>query len=255
MKGLTPDKRKVIESTVEELFNKLVHGFVGVKPKSKKMIFTTKTPDETLAHLYVKGLQNKTPSRMKKNIAKNMLKTTMGYITSLRDKTKSNVVDKIDSLIKESQMSGEDIDVIKISEALDAEMGKAKRHFKTIAETEATKIRNTSVAMNIMDVSASIGVDDPTVFFVVVRDGSTCKWCIDNHLLPDKVTPKVFKMSEVKTSYLSKEERENGSVSLSGAHPHCRCSLVICNPGFGFKGGKIAWIGLGHDEYKKQRED
>lgn len=253
MKGLSNKKRDSIKKVVDGLFDKVIHSFLGKSPRSKKIYFASEPKEKTLAHLYVMGLQKKDANLKEKNLAKNLLKTALSYVEALQKRTESNIIDKIDSLHKEAYVKKQPVKEEVVLSAINKEMDKAKRHFKLIAETESTKIRNTSVATNILGVAESIGVDDPNVFFLVVKDGSTCKHCINNHLMPDGVTPKVFKMSEVKTGYLSKEDREEGSVSLAGQHPHCRCSIQICSPGFGFKNGKISWIGLGHDEYKAQR--
>jgi hypothetical protein len=80
-----------------------------------------------------------------------------------------------------------------------------------------------------------------------------CQYCIKNHLLSDKITPRVFKFSELSHSYLTTADRKSGAVSTCGLHPRCRCSLVLLSPGFGFKDGRVTFIGLGHNEYDRQR--
>lgn len=80
-----------------------------------------------------------------------------------------------------------------------------------------------------------------------------CNHCVNNHLHPDG-TPKVFKLSEVSMDYLSAEDRKNGKVSVAGQHNFCRCFFAIIMPGFGFKDGKLAWMGLGYDAYSEQNK-
>jgi intein/homing endonuclease len=57
----------------------------------------------------------------------------------------------------------------------------------------------------------------------------------------------------VKPTYCLTEPLLN-TVTVNGiVTGQCRCSLSFLAPGFGFKAGRVAWIGDGHDEYKAQR--
>jgi hypothetical protein len=103
--------------------------------------------------------------------------------------------------------------------------------------------------MDISRVAAGIGDNDPTVFFVVVKDDKTCNECTRLHLNPDG-TPRVLKFSELKQGY---HKRGEDNPSAFGLHPHCRCTLTYLSKGFGFKAGRVAYIREGHDEYAKQR--
>ena len=80
-----------------------------------------------------------------------------------------------------------------------------------------------------------------------------CKFCIANHLLPDGITPRAYKMSEVSGGYLSQQDRKDGKISLAGQHPHCRCSMYFVPSGYGYKQGRFTFIGLNHDEFNHQR--
>jgi hypothetical protein len=129
-------------------------------------------------------------------------------------------------------------------------LNEAGKHIKTISEAESTKARNTGKLFNIAKAASSVGVSDPYVFFVVVKDNVTCPECIRLHLMPDKITPRVWKMSEVGFSYHKKGEP---NPKVAGIHPHCRCSMTVLLPGYGFKGGKASFVSNEHDEYQKQR--
>jgi hypothetical protein len=103
----------------------------------------------------------------------------------------------------------------------------------------------------IVKVNASAGVEDPLIYFVVVRDDDLCDECRRLHLLPDGVTPKVWRLSEVKRGY---HRKTDDVPSLGGEHPHCRCSLVTIMKGYGFtKSGGITYISPDHDELEAQR--
>lgn len=255
MKSLTAKARNAIEGAIDNLFESMAFHLLGVNPKKgKRIYFSTEKPQETLANLYVQAMQNRQPNDIEKEAARGMMKTANKFITALKEKTSSQIVDQIDAKVREGSLGGPAVTDLVIKRVIDKEMKKAKSHFKMIAETESTKARNTGSVMDISKIGASMGIQDPSCFFIVTKDGSTCKHCLKNHLRPDGITPKVFKLSEVKQSYLSKEERDAGDVSVAGQHPHCRCSLAFLSPGFGFQGGKVSWISLGHDEYLSQKK-
>lgn len=243
--------KREIEKAVDQVFENTAREFLGYIPgdQKKTMMFMSKRPSFSLADLYVKAMQQKQPNSTERETLKGLIRIAYGFIAGLKEKTKAQVLSRVDSLVRDSKTKPKSEE---IASAIQEEMDKARSHMKMIAETESTKVRNTGSAMDIIRVGASTGQSDPNVFFIVKRDEHTCQHCINNHLHPDG-TPRVFKLSEVKTSYLTKEERSAGAVSLSGLHPHCRCGLSILSPGFGFKDGKITWIGLGHDEHARQR--
>ena len=76
-----------------------------------------------------------------------------------------------------------------------------------------------------------------------------CNECLRLHMLPDGVTPKVYRMSELSMNW---HKRGEDRPSCNGEHPGCRCSLQQLPPGWGFKGGYLAFISLDWDEYKDQ---
>lgn len=181
---------------------------------------------------------------------KSILSTAEEYVSALRSKTKADLAHKVEAYIMESRSKGIAPSTVNIKKEVETSLEKARKHFQMIGDTEATKSRNMGRALQIGKVGASMGVDDPNCFFVVLRDGSTCPECIRVHLLPDRVTPRVFKLSEVKFGYHKKGEN---TPSISGLHPRCRCVLVYLAPGFGLVNGQVTYISPEHDEYKKQR--
>jgi len=130
-------------------------------------------------------------------------------------------------------------------------MGEATRDVKRILETESTVVRNTSIMDGIVRVNTAAGIEDPTVFFVTVRDQYRCVECTRLHVQPDGVTPRVWKMSELGGGY---HKRGDPTPKVGGLHPHCRCVLTTLLPGFGFNGaGKVAYKTPGYDEFAVQR--
>jgi hypothetical protein len=131
-------------------------------------------------------------------------------------------------------------------------MRKAGSHLNTILEAETSKYKNLGTVMDISRVAASANEKDPSVFFVMVRDNVTCSECIRLHCMPDGITPRVWKLSELSASY---GKRGDTAPSMINRHPHCRCQITYLSEGFGFnKHGKVTYHREGFDAYQVQQE-
>lgn len=216
IKGLSSNGREKIEESVELFFDKMIYKLLGYNPNNKRIEFFVKRPDESILDLFIQSL-GMPPNEIEQNAAKKLLKSSYGYLSSLREKTKTKIADAVDSAVSESSGS---INTSTISSIINDELSKAKSHFNTIAVSETTRAKNLGHAMLITRSAAAEGDEDPNCYFVVKQDIHTCKYCINNHLHPDG-RPKVFKLSELKQGYLSKEERSAGECSLHGQHPNC----------------------------------
>lgn len=251
MYGISSGAKEAITQIVEDLFDKIAIQFIGSVPKlrHKKTILFNIKPNASLGNLFLEAMNNRTPNIFEQDALKSLLDSAFGYVDSLKSKTKSNVVEKVDGLVKEAKAKGSRVSQSEINQAIGDELRKAKSQMKAIAESESTKIRNVGHMMDITKVAASQGDEDPTVFFVVVRDGSTCKECVRLHLNPEG-TPRVWKFSELKQGY---HKRDENFPSAFGLHPHCRCTLTYLSKGWGFKKGHVSYFGPGYNEHEKQR--
>jgi hypothetical protein len=253
MIGLSSSDKESINSLVEDVFDRIAIQFIGEIPRlkhKKLLIFNTK-PNYGLSNLYVEAMHNKAPNIIEADALKSLLETSYGYVDSLKHKTRSNISEAVDGLVKEAKVRGTKVTEDQLNDVIGEEMGKARSHLKAIAESESTKIRNVGSAMTISRVAASTGDPDPSVFFVVVRDGKTCEECTRLHL-NDNGTPRVWKFSELKQGY---HKRSEDFPSAFGLHPHCRCTLTYLSPGFGFnKEGRVTYITQKHDEFSAQRK-
>jgi len=252
MNGISSYTKDALAAIVEALFDRMTMRLLGNIPqlKNKKLMVFDTNPTLTLAHLFVQSMGGPSVGAKESEVMKNLLSTAYGYIDALKSSTKTKLAERIDSLVKEAKTKGDlplDSD---LKNAIAKELMAAGNHFKTISEAEATKARNLGKAVNIAQVASSQGVEDPTVLFVVIKDNVTCSECVRLHLLADKKTPRLWKLSELGFTYHKKGE---DNAKINGLHPHCRCTLTYMAPGFGFKDGIATFISLDHDEYKKQR--
>ena len=254
MIGISSSGKEQIAEAVEEMFDTIALQFIGDIPKlrNKKILTISSKRNFGLGHLFVQAMQNRTPNAIEQDVLKSLLESAYGYVESLKNRTKSNVTERIDGIIKEAKLNNRKPDENEIRDILAEELGKAKSNMKSIAESESTKLRNLGTMMDISKVAGNLGDMDPTVFFIIVKDGATCKECIRLHLMPDGVTPRLWKFSELKQGY---GKRGDETPSAFNRHSGCRCSLSYLSAGFGFdKQGKVSYQSEDYSAYKDQRK-
>jgi hypothetical protein len=251
MYGISSSSKESIEIAIHRMFDQLAYNLLGNIPKlrEKSPFFGSNSPF-SLAHIFVQALNNKELNHFQRDILRSLLNSSYGYIEGLKNKTSSNVVEAIDALVKESKLKSSFVSTSQVVEIMAQEMDKARSQMKLIAEAETTKTRNFGHLSEIASNTKNEDIGDPTVFFIIVRDGSTCKECLRLHMMDDGTTPRLWKMSELSMGW---HKRGEDRPSACGEHPFCRCSLTQLPPGWGFKAGYLAFISLDYDGYKDQR--
>jgi hypothetical protein len=239
---------KIIHAAIDRLFDRLKARVLGGSWTDKR-VYVGVIPDLTLAGLF---RQASIEERNRPNIEllESLLRTADGYIDAQRIATKTKIVHAVESALREAEHKGVDHNM---EDALSVELSNvwqgATEGVKKIVDTEATHVRNTGTLDGILKVNAASGIEDPAVFFIVVRDDHLCEECRRLHLLPSG-KPRVWRLSQLGHGY---HKRGDESPKIGGLHPHCRCSLGTLLPSYGFdESGMIAYIGPGHDEYKSQ---
>ena len=255
MIGISSSGKNRIHQIVEDMFDNIALQLIGNIPriKNKKRLIISSNVNFGLSHLFVQAMQNKPLNMIEQDVMKSLLESAHGYIEALKNKTRSNVAEMIDGLAREAKLKGKKVDMKDVQSVLDEEMKKAKSHLKTITESESTKFRNLGTAMDIIRVASSLNDPDPTVLFLVTKDEKTCSECIRLHLMPDKITPKTWKLSELKSGY---GKRGDSVPSLFNRHPNCRCGITYLSLNYGFNSaGKIVYKYENYDAYKEQRNN
>lgn len=254
MYGISSSSKERIANLVEEMFDSIALDFLGNIPKlrNKKFLAISGQSNMGLPHLFVQAMQNKSPNIIEQDVLKSLLDSSFGYIDSLKSKVQSNITEQIDGLAREARISGSSVSNEDLHNILNEEFTKAKTHLKMITETESTKYRNLGTAMEITRVSSGLGDSDPTVFFVTSKDDSVCVECRRLHLMKDGVTPRVWKLSELKGTF---GKRGDEVPSMYHQHPNDRCSLTYLPSGFGFNSaGLVTYISPGFDALSNQRK-
>lgn len=252
MFGISSSGKESINKVVEGIFDRIALQFIGDIPRLKevKRLIISYQPNYGLSHLFVQAMANKKPNSIEQDFLKSLLESADGYIESLKNRTKSSVAERIDGLAREASVQKRKLTEEEVQTVIDEEMRRAKSALATIIEAESTKFRNLGTMVEISKVSASVGDDDPTVFFVVIKDQTTCKECVRLHLMEDQVTPRLWKFSDLGQAY---HKRGNDKPSAFGLHPHCRCTLTYLCKGFGFdKNGRLQYQEEGFDAHSEQ---
>lgn len=239
--------RALIESAVDALFERAKGRLLGPQAGRRtslggKALKFSFVPDLTLGALFAAGSKEEGVHKPDHDLMAGLMSITEKYLDAQKEKTKAQVVQSVQSFLHDATTRGVDTDVQTVLGGQLAELwGKVHSDVRKIVETESTVARNMGVDDAIQRISAMQGNNDPSVFFVVVRDGHRCSECTRLHLMPDEVTPRVWKRSEVTSGY---HKKGNLFPSVGGIHPHCRCVMSVLMPGFGFdSAGMVVWKG------------
>lgn len=220
MYGISSGLKEALAKVLDDMFDKMALDFLGQIPKyrgSKAILFSTK-PDETLAHLFIQSLGDKYPLPKEQEALKSLLMNTEEYMESVRSKTKAKVINGLDTFVMERRAKNIPVTPDAIEKRIATELQTAGKQIKTIAASETTKARNLGNAMDIAKIGQKTADPDPTVVFLTMKDNITCAECKRVHILPDGITPRPFKLSQVKYDY---HKKGDDSPSVCGLHPHC----------------------------------
>lgn len=253
-KRLPKAARAKIEQAIEDLFDKAKLRLLGPKAVDKKL-YVSYNRERSLPGLYEEAAVQSRGIPDHDHLDQ-LMTTASNYLDAVKLKAKSRTIMSVQNFMQDvakHRKRGDpapDINEVLATELYDM-YGEIKHDVRRIIDTEAQHTRNVGVMDGITRANNAIGVSDPVVFFVVVRDEHLCKECKTLHLLKDEKTPRVWRMSELGHGY---HERGEDHPKVGGLHPHCRCSMTTLLPGFGFNdAGMVAWKKEGHDELERQR--
>jgi len=203
-----------ISKIIDSLFATMASDFLGFNPDSERI----SKHHNNLISIFIKGL-GENPTAEERDILKTSLQITYSYIDGLKSRTKARILDKVIGLSKELSDKDLPMDSNKLREIVGKELSVAGSNFKMAINSEANKIRNLSTAMKIEKISASKGVEDPYVFWIVTLDDKTAKEPEKTlHLIPGTTIPRVWKLSEIKHEFWKKGMKQT---SIYGGHPNC----------------------------------
>ncbi len=241
---------KLIERAVDKLFDKAKVRYLG--PQSlPKFIIASFRPQFSLPGLFHAAAREEYAVPDQK-VIQSLMANASNYLDAYRAATKAQVIKGVQSFLHEAELSGVKTDVPTVLGGKLADVWKKTTNdVKRMIDSENSNARNMGGLEGIIAVNTSQGIEDPVVFFVVVRDEHLCDECKRLHLLEDEVTPRCWYLSELGHGY-HKRGQENPKVG--GLHPHCRCTMVTMMPGYGFdRSGMVKFVSPTHDEVEAQR--
>ena len=267
---MTKRLQKIIEKIISDFFNQQKARVLGGQ-YTKSIMFSIGEFDPKITIPYLYTHANMTQAANHQHIddftVNKLVASTENYIEMLKQKTTANMIRTIgDSLVTANlnakankktmrdfftTKDGEEI-LKEIKSSLGEQKKKINKAFDQIVNVETMNAQNLGAADGIVGMSKSLGIDDPVCFKIGVNDEKRCIDCWNLWTLPDKVTPKLYKLSELVSDPGNKLGKRKASVGLS--HPSCRDVITTLLPGFGFdSSGKVVYVGKDHDEYAKQR--
>lgn len=226
----------LVQSLVNELFGDLLNKFVRPTKQLRFNIITL--PDLYRASVLAEG------GIPLHETADGLSEISAAYVESARARTQAALLQELSS----ATLSGD------APKDLDAAIAKifetASSDVQRTIETEAQRARSVGILEGITHVAAKLDDSDPNIVFITAKDNHVCDECVSLHVMPDGITPRCWKLSQVQNDY----HKKGGQYpSRLGLHPHCRCTLTYIPPGFGFKGGRLAFMSDGYDLYGAQQ--
>jgi hypothetical protein len=252
---LTSKAQQLISRSVDQLFEKAKARFLGMDQARKlggKHISFSFTPELTLQGLF-DAAAHEEGVKPNDELLQGLLKIAGSYLDAQKERAKAKVLQSTQAFLSDASAKGVATNVRTVLGGQLADLwGDVNKDVRKILETETTVVRNVSIHDAISRIGVATQQEDPTVFFVTVRDKHKCDECTRLHVMPDEVTPRTWKQSQLGSGYHKKGEN---TPKVGGLHPHCRCVLTLLMPGYGFsESGHVQYKSPGYDEYAAQHK-
>ena len=227
-----------IGRAIDSLFNRAKARLLGRQYGPKQLAIRVTT--EPLGHRHdysIPGLFDSSSlaegAQPRDDLREHLVSTAESYLDATKAKAKAQVINAVKSFITDAELHGRKVDPqVVLGGELAEVMKKVTANVKMIAATEATRTRNVGTLDAITKTNTLVGVSDPNVYFVVVRDVLCCEECKRIHVMPDGITPRVYKLSEVSAGY---HKRGTDTPCISGLHPHCLTANMRLHTDLGMK--------------------
>ena len=136
MKGLSLSSLLKIVDLIDEHFDKVGSEFLGLIPKyqGQKLVLTT-NPDSVVS-LFLQALETTDPTKTEEDTLKSLLVIADSYVEALKERTKAQTLQDINSYIADQKSQKKAINTRKVKEIFQQHMDKAQNHFGLIAGAE-----------------------------------------------------------------------------------------------------------------------
>lgn len=252
MSGISPEILNQIRELLDDYFDDITLALLGLSydEASGDLIFGNS--EVSLASLYMKAL-NSTPNEQEEDVLKGILSVTNDYTEALKAKTIADVTSDLNNYANGQSLKKEPIEKEVVEILVEKQMETAENKFKVIASAQSNVTKNMGLISAFTRMSEENGQEETYVFWrPVPPDDRTSQATFDVHLMPDRITPKVWKTSEINMGFFKKGDMRP---SIFNTSPNCRCAMSLISLGFGFDAaGKTVYKGKGWNEYENQRK-
>lgn len=204
----------------------------GIKPEGQAPDYTISNLNDKTKQLIDK-LKTDVITKIQSIIRENNDSYKMDALQNL------NREDFIDDMIKESTLG-------KVKQKLKDTAKEANRDWTRIAITEVSNAIGIASVDRIVHDNSGSDLDDIYVFRITVKDAKTCKWC--NRFYNDTDgTPRLYRLSTLLGNGSNFGKKTDDWKPVAGAtHPNERCSQTIeLKPGWKItSGGRVTYMGL-----------
>ena len=236
-----------IQDFVSAKFDKIALRFLGIIPRLSRNKTELKTARSSLSSLFLQSLGTREPNQNEEDALKMCLRIASDYMEALKQKTQAEILVNLNEEFRKKP------NAVNLSRVVREGFNKATSHLNVVLNAESNRCVNTANSLKIQKIAARQGVDDPIVFFVVQKDERNHEATMRLHLMPDGITPRLWKLSQLSQGYFKKEDV---IPSILGTHPYCRCFLSYLPKGYSFnEHGKVTYKEKDHDEYSYQQEN
>src|ERR1700722_1274244 len=106
MIGISGTTKESIGNIVNDMFDNIALQLIGEIPRlrRKKLAVISTEHHFGLANLFVQAMQNKVPNALEADLVRGLLASTDGYIEALKNKTRTNVTEQIDGIVREARI-------------------------------------------------------------------------------------------------------------------------------------------------------
>jgi hypothetical protein len=231
----------ILSSRIEQLFEGVKTRLTG---RGKRLVITH-DPNLSIPKIYEQAIREEGGLPNLETLSK-LTQTANNYVDALKFKTINQAVKNLEQHLHETKKVSPQSINNSLKETFDSIAPQVER----IVNTETQAAKSFGLLEGIVRMNASIGIEDPVVFWVSVNDEHRCDTCTRLHTI-DGTIPRLWYLSEVARGYIKK----NSEVpSLLSPHPNCRCHMTTMAPSFGFDSkGLVTYIKSGHSEIEKQR--
>jgi hypothetical protein len=249
---------KAIDTAIEALFYRMKARFLGKRYEPKKIRFNVTgfdkpinyRPDLSMPDLFEEAAKAEgfKPNKKLQEVVVNSIEH---YLDAHQELTKAKVKNAVQAALSDAEVSKDDVNIGKIlKEELKTVMKKVSADVGVVVDSELGRAKNLSTLDSISKANTMVGIDDPTIVFIGPNDLYTCKDCKRLYFMEDGMTPRVWKMSELKGGF----GKHGGLCPCTGGqHPHCKHFMSNMMPGFGFgSDGRIKYIDPEYDVYNDQ---